>query len=337
MQIAIALSNNQFGASDSIADHQIIPDTDYTIAQLAKAVAEAQDFHKKFLVTTHVTEHGLITSDKPDWAKSILRKKSCSDAVVEKVGAAILAKRRPSDIAPYCTYVQDCFDRKEPITFRIVFGPLKNVNLPMCQQSPDLAEYLTFVHLTRLLSAVSILYPYGVKAHIVPDNMRAQTANRCPVESVRSYINGLIKLADGLGFNKWMTIEEDQMRLYEDYHVEKYRMQAEEQLQQWKQMDATSFDVKWQSACWNARKNIPKAYADDINEVESAAWRYLITHRAEILSGMWSPGEAFPLIYANHPNAYQIYSLDYKKTKLPWQIALPTSLLPDVKIPGLNV
>lgn len=339
MQVQATLQKYDDSDLSAEADKVLFEDINFTQSQLRKAVEEAIVFHQSLADTVLVTpEYGMQTALKkaPDWAASLLRKKGVIDSVVEKMGSWSFVKRRAEDSSLHTQYIQRCFDNKEPVIFRIAFGPVKNINLPMCRQLPDFGEYLTFVQLSRLASALSTLYPYGIKIQVVPDNIRAQIANLCPVSHVRSYINGLIKLAEGLGFDQWLLVETDQSRLYELYNTKNYLDQADAELQDWKNKDPEAFDYKWQSACYNAQKNIPQTPDDNTAEVEGAAWRYLVAHRAEIISGMWSPQDVFPLVYANHPNTYQLYSLFQKNTKLPWQNALPTSLLPDISIPGLQ-
>ncbi len=55
--------------------------------------------------------------------------------------------------------------------------------------------------------------------------------------------------------------------------------------------------------------------------------RYLVAHKAEMLSGMWSPVDALPLVYANHPDNFQLYTMGRGLTKLPWQVRLPFAAL----------
>jgi hypothetical protein len=336
-QVLLNVNKNLYSSEDT--DTILIADINFTKSQLNKVVKEAIDFHQTLPdCVIGMPGTGLVNCLKktPDWAGSLIRKKGIVEAVIEKMGSWSFVKRRADNTEPYISYVKKCFDEKAPLIFRVGFGPLKNINLNICAQRPDIAEYLTIIQLARLVSAIAILYPYGVKAQLVPDDLRTQTANCCPVVCTKSYIDTLVDLVENLGFSTWLTVERGQQRLYEEYKVHDYWQKAEESLLQWKMQDPESFSLKWQSACENAAKNISKVSNDNIKEeAQAAAWRYLTAHKAENLSGMWAPTDVFPLRYGNHPGSYQLYSLFHKNTKLPWQITLPTSLLPDVKIPGL--
>jgi Pyoverdine/dityrosine biosynthesis protein len=318
-----------FAESDFLSDAQL------TQAQLKTAVQEAQKFHEIFKAECIVEEgKGFINPVQKDWAKSLLRKNTVSQAVIEKINSWSFMKRRPEDQTSFISYVEACFAAQQPLLFRIPFGPLKNIRCSGSNQSPDLAEYLTFIQLSRVMSAVASLYPHGIKVHIVPDDMRARQANRCPQCYVHCYISGLQKMVQLLSFEKWMHVEYGQSALYQTYKVDSYQQAAIEKLQEWKTTNPEAFAMRWDNALENAKKNFNIELCEDTTEeVEAAAWRYLVAHQSEILSGMWSPPDVFPLVYANHPNNYQLYSLGQKKTKLPWQIALPKTLLPEADRP----
>jgi len=307
----------------------LIPDIGYSHRHLADDVHEALVFHENFLKTVKMNfERGLHDVPVPEWAPRLLRKKGVAAAVIEKAGSLTFTKRRPDDTAAFLRHVQACCDRQAPLLFRVAFGPLKNVNCCGGCQAPDLAEYLTVIQLARFMAAIAPLYPHGVKIQLVPDDLRARKANLCCETMTRTYITGLRHLVRSLAFGDWIEVEDGEARLYRHYRVPDYHQAAEARLQAWKESDPESYAMKWQSAVENADKNLSRSLPGDrADAVSAAARRYLAAHQAEILSGMWSPQDAFPLIFANHPNTYQIYSLGHKKSKLPWQICLPVSLL----------
>lgn len=299
---------------------------------IGQAVAEAHAFCRQFRQDYAVTAHGVICTTAPVWAKQLLRKRSVVAAVMEKAGSSTFVKQRPRDTSDYQTYVQKQFDAQKPLQFRIPVGPVKNMNLCGDQQFPDMAEYLMFMQLARFAASVAALYPYGVKMQIVPDDVRAQTANLCPDSYVQSYISGLRQMVDSMGFSEWLQVESGQMRLCDLYRVQNFKPLAEQKLLDWKKNEPETFAEKWQSALENAQKNfVVRNDADAESEIAASAWRYLVAHQSEILSGMWSPVDAFPMIFANHPNNYQLRSMASKKTRLPWQVKMPISLL-DVPI-----
>ncbi len=313
----------------SCNDTLLIPDIGYTRDHLIEGVREALSFHHHFLQTAKTSpECGLIGVPTPEWAPRFLRGKTIPEAVVEKAGSLTFSKRRPDNVAPFLHYVSTACANQTPLLFRVAFGPLKNVNCCDHHQSPDLAEYLALIQLARLITAIAAIYPHGIKVQIVPDDLRARKANLCPVDYTQTYIAGLKTLAQRLSFSDWLDVENGESRLYDLYNVEHYQERAEQELQKRKLDDPDRYAARWQSALENAEKNVASSLIHgQITDISSAAWRYLVAHQAEILSGLWSPRDAFPLVYANHPGTYQIYSLGYKKTKLPWQICLPLNLL----------
>ena len=295
---------------------------------VTSAVRAAQVFHQEFSATMHMGANGVVAKMQPKWAKQLVHRRGAVAAIIEKAGSNAFVKRRPSDASAYADYVQNRFDAEQPIEFRIGFGPLKNRNCGATTQSPDLAEYLTLVQLSRMIAAVAALYPFGVKAHLVPDDKRTIMANQCCSCQTHSYISGLKKMVADLGFDTWLYVEDGQKRLYDVYEVPLFLQQAEESLLLWKDRDPASFAAKWETACDNAKRNIHGVPTQE-EELESrnAAWRYLVAHQAEVLSGMWMVGEAFPLRYGHHVGSFQLFSMGVGKTKLPWQISLPFDII----------
>lgn len=300
-----------------------------------KDVALAKAFHHEFLLSVENASYGLKVLKVPQWAQQILRKKKREVAIIEKIGSNSFAKRRPQDIGPYTEYVQKRLVAEEPLLFRIPVGPLKNMYLGDGNQLPDLAEYLMLVQLARFAMAIASLYPHGVQIQLVPDDVRARAANKCPEQFTQEYITSLRRLVSSLQFDPWLKVENGQARLCDMYNVMRYREEAERKLSVWKEKEAESFAERWEIAIENARKNFVITKDEQYEaEIAASAWRYMVAHQSEILSGMWSPKDIFPLVYANHPNCYQIFSLGTKKTKLPWQIALPISLLNNEECPS---
>jgi hypothetical protein len=313
----------------SLKQTMLLPDINYTRSHLIEGIRDALSFHRHFFWTAKSSpERGLYEVPVPDWALRLVRRKTIPEALIEKVGSLAFSKRRPENTQPFLDYVSAMHADRKPLLFRLAFGPLKNVNCCDHRQSPDLAEYLAFIQLARLIASLAAIYPHGIKVQLVPDDLRARKANLCPVEYTHTYIAGLKKLARALSFDHWLQVEDGEARLYDLYDVESHQEQATLKLEQWKIDDPASYEARWQSALENAEKNVAASLVEgQVTDIPSAAWRYLVAHQAEILSGMWAPRDAFPLVYAHHPNAYQIYSLGHKKTKLPWQICLPADLL----------
>lgn len=294
-----------------------------------ESVREAQAFHTQFLQGSVVSaERGVHTVPEHPWAAKMLRRASVPEAVIEKLGSTSFCKRRPENTAPFLAYVQRQYEQLLPLTFRIPFGPLKNMNRCGTEQLPDIAEYLTMIQLARMADALAGLYPHGIKVQLVPDDHRARKANMCPEEYTGTYIAGLQHMAKALGFDQWLHIENGEAALYEAYGVEEFMEAAQDDIQKWKDNDPESFNARWQVALDSAEKNFPAPLKrEQPDAIAQSAWRYLVAHQAEILSGMWSTQDACPLVMANHKGNFQLFSLGTKKTKLPWQIALPVDLL----------
>ena len=320
-----------------INDPILLPDINFTQSQLVKALHQAHLLKDQLDRFTKISQKGsLVLSNQFDGVQSLLEKNRIAKTVIEKIGSLTFVKRRPEDAKSYLHYVDACLEKEEPLVFRVGFGPIKNVNLNVTDQNPDFAEYLTLIQLARVMLAIGSLYPYGVKVQLVPDSLRAQAANSYPPEHVKRYIDGLRRIVQGLSFDKWFCVEDGQQRLYDLYRVNDYWDAAEESMRAGNCAESFEFSDKWNKAYKNAKKNIHSVSNDnDDAAVKESAWRYLVGHRAEILSGLWSADDAFPLRYGCHPGFYQIYSLGYKKTKMAWQISLPLSLLPDHNVPGL--
>ena len=302
---------------------------------LTAAIAEAETFCAEFAATMQIGANGVTAVTQPKWARQMVHRRGVVDAVIDKIGSNSFAKRRPKETADYNAYVKKRYEAGEALLFRIPVGPVKNMIRHSGPQMPDIAEYLMFVQLARFAAAIAPLYPHGVKIQIVPDDVRARAANLCPDDYVASYIGGLRRLVDAMTFSEWLQVEDGQMRLCDLYKVARYREAAETKLLDWKANEPESFTSRWEAALENARKNFPVEQSDDSEaEIAASAWRYMVAHQSEILSGMWSPVDAFPMVYANHPNCYQLFSMGAKKTKLPWQISLPVDLLDAAQVPA---
>lgn len=297
-------------------------------AQLTEHVQEARSFFEELRRTHAMTPgKGLTSNITPDWAPKLIRRHGIAGAVIEKAGSRAYVKRRPDDASGFLAYVESRHAAKAPLLFRVGFGPIKNANHCGPLLEPDWAEYLTLAQLMRMLGGISSLYPHGLRAEIVPDDLRSCTSNLCPASRAQRYIGGLQRMVADMGLADVITVENGQNRLYKRYNVPAYYDAANAALECWRQDDPQGFATRFAAAVENAGKNIYCAREKTADEIETSAWRYLAAHRAEVLSGLWSPGDAFPLRYGNHPNSYQIYTYGFKKTKLPWQIALPLHLL----------
>lgn len=316
--------------SDDRGGAVLLSDIGFTLKDLAHDVAEAKAFIADLTSekTSRISAaNGLQVYAATALESDLVRRRGIIGATLERIGSKRFAKRRPDDAEGFYAYVSRQSDAAEPILFRVAFGPLKNINQCGCRQDPDWAEYLAFAQLARLLASVAAIYPHGVKTEIVPDDLRARAANNCPECHTSQYILGLQQLVKNMGLGGFMSVENGEKRLYEVYGVPQYRVVAEKSLRDWRDAEPEAFSARWETALLNAGKNLECTEDRTLEDVEVAAWNYLVAHKAEILSGLWSPVDAFPLCYANHPGNYQIYTLGYKKTKLPWQIELPVSLI----------
>lgn len=296
-------------------------DIDFNLPQ---ALEDAARDYRAFLADNIISVDGVIAATQPEWAQKMLRKQNIVDAVLEKIGSNNFVKRRPENKDAFRNYIESRYTENKPLLFRIPIAPVKNMNICGDAQRPDLAEYLMFIQLARFASAIASLYPFGVKVQLVPDDVRAAYANLCPQAYVQNYVSGLKDVVSALGFSAWLQVESGQMRLCDLYQASLHLKEAEEKLNIMRDADPMKFNSKWNTALENARKNfVVKNEANAEQEIAASAWRYLVAHLSEVLSGMWSPRDAFPLVYANHEGNYQLFTMGAKRTKLPWQIALP--------------
>ncbi len=293
---------------------------------LSAAIETAQCTRQQFAQICAADATGLHRFDKPDWARRDLSRLGTVQAVVRKIGSNTFARRRPEDEGDYLAYVEQRLAQGAPLQFRLGCGPLKNRQVCGSAQQPDCAEYLMFVQLARFTAAVAALYPHGIQVQMVPDDQRSCHANLCHQAQVCSYIGGLQNMVGQLGFDGWLQIEPGQQRLYAEYDVLAYRKAAEDYMHEWRARDPEAYDAKWQSAVENAANNLylPDWPDEKIRtEAEHAAWRYLVAHQSELLSGLWSPKDRFPLRYGRHARFYQLYTMKESQGQLPWQISLP--------------
>lgn len=302
---------------------------DFTAEKLCRAVTEAEQFHATFCQTAAaiMPDRGLV--GRPDKAahKFIRYSGGIAAAVVAKLGSNSIAKRRPDDSAPFLYHVQSRLDAGEPLLLRLGSGPVKNVQQYGAQQAPDIAEFLMLTQLARTVSAVSTLYPYGVKVQMVPDDKRGGDANLWPPEYGQRYISGLQRLTQALGHDGWLSIENGQERLYAQYRVPAFKAAAEENLRRWADTDPAAYQDKLAKMATKASNNLAGGTQVTPEATQASAWRYLVALKAEELSGIFAPRDAFPLRYGNHPNSFQLYTMGAGLTKLPWQVALPVALL----------
>lgn len=315
-------------AAENKAAHVTAPPINF---DLASALQSAAQTRLSFNEAYHSEGTRLLCHEQPVWARQLLRKKETTDAVMDKLGSGSFMRRKPEDNQAYRAYVARCLDEQSPLAFRLGCGPLKNRNICGDEQQPDCAEYLMFVQLARFVSAVAALYPYGISVQMIPDDLRACAANLCPRRHVCSYIAGMRRMVADLGFAEWLQFEDGQQNLVARYNVPAYHDAAEASLYDWQARDPESFTEKWQRAVENAAHNIILHHPDADTarrEAEAAAWRYLVAHQSEVLSGLWSVGEVFPLRYGRHPQFYQLFTMKENQTQLPWQIKLPFPSLP---------
>jgi hypothetical protein len=299
-------------------------DAGLTVTELRARIIDAQDFHVRFRESTQCDSRGLQVRNAPAWAEKLIRRSAnTAQAVLAKLGSNIIAKRRPEETQAFLDYVTRRLEAKSPLVLRVVFGPVKNVQRYGDYQSADMAEYLTLMQLARLAETMAAIYPHGVRVEIVPDDKRGGIANGWPQAYSGQYIASLQCMVKDLQFDSWMIVEDGQARLYAQYGVDAHTHAATLEV-----MADAQFVAKLERACDHARENL---FSQEKNlselDVRDSAMRYLVAHKAEMLSGMWSPIDALPLVFANHPDNFQLYTMGRGLTKLPWQVCLPFAAL----------
>jgi hypothetical protein len=300
---------------------QYMLDAGFTPLALEDRVDEARRFHAQFLGAAECGAAGLRIARLPEWGEKLIRRSGgVPQAVIAKLGSNLFSKRRPQDTSSFLSYIEKRYGEGTPLELRIVVGPVKNVRRCGAEQDPDLAEYLMFVQLSRLMEALVSLYPHGIRVRMIPDDLRGKIANGWPGAYSVRYISGLRRMVRELRFEGWLEVEEGQARLYDQYNVQKYFEVANESV-----LKAADYRLKLAQACHNARENFVAFGEMEIPDavLHNSAMRYLVSYEAETLSGMWSAEDALPLIYASHPGQYQLYTMGQGITKLPWQIRLP--------------
>ena len=304
---------------------QELAEAGFSLNQLHAHIRKAQKFHTRFLAQTHCHQ-GIVSviRSSPEAAKRIRRSGGIAQAVIEKLGSNAIAKRRPADGADFLRYIAASLASQKILQLRVVVGPVKNTVRYGTYQQADLAEYLALIQLARVVEAIALLYPYGIRVQLVPDDARGMMANQWPSAYGRRYIQSLQQMVCDLQFNPWLTVEDGQQQLYRDYKVADYFVKARALV-----LNDVNFAADFAAACSRAKENRFTLDTNKLSEetIKDSALQYLIAHRAEILSGMWSPVDALPLVYANHAGNYQLYTLGQGITKLPWQIRLPFTLL----------
>ncbi len=302
---------------------------DFTAEKLRRAVTEAEQFHAAFHQTaaTILPDRGMVGRPGKAEQKFIRQAGGIAAAVVAKLGSNSVAKRRPDDSAPFLSHVQSRLDAGAPLLLRLGAGPVKNVQHYGAQQAPDLAEFLMLTQLARTVGAVSALYPHGVKVQMVPDDKRGGDANLWPPDYGKRYIGGLQRLTQALGHDGWLSIESGQERLYAQYGVPAFKQAAEENLRRWADADPAAYQAKMARMAAKAGDNLADRTQLTPEAAHASAWRYLVALKAEEMSGIFAPRDALPLRYGNHPNSFQLYTMGSGLTKLPWQVALPVTLL----------
>lgn len=308
-------------------DEAAVSQAGFTPQAFGKILSQAELAHAKFTAVALCDEAGLHVTSRAEWADKWIRSSgSIPQAVLDKLGSNSFSKRKPSAPATFFAYVEKRYEQQACLHFRLGCGPVKNVQLCGAEQQPDLAEYLLFIQLAKLMEAVASIYPYGIRVQIIPDDRRGGTANCWPASYGKSYIAGLQRMVAELGFGAWITIEDGQSKLYAHYNIGHYMDAAEQEI-----LAHPDFQRHLALACVKAKQNFVTRHDADFTEdaIRDSALRYLISHRAESLSGVWTPGDVFPVRYANHPEHYQLYTMAAGITKLPWQIRLPLELRSD--------
>ncbi len=317
-------------ATHHAGDHKaLLSRADFTAEKLRRAVTESEQFHAAFHQTAAVIlpDRGMVGRPGKAEQKFIRQAGGIAAAVVAKLGSNSIAKRRPDDATPFLSHVQSRLNHGAPLLLRLGAGPVKNVQHYGGHQSPDLAEFLMLTQLVRTVSAVATLYPHGVQVQMVPDDKRGGDANLWPPDYGKLYIGGLQRLTRALGHDGWLSIEDGQERLYAQYRVAAFKQAAEENLRRWANTDPADYQAKMAKATAKAGDNLASPTQVTPEAAQASAWRYWVAQKAEEMSGIFAPHDAFPLRYGNHPNSFQLYTMGAGLTKLPWQVALPVALL----------
>lgn len=302
-----------------------IADAGLSMVELRARIIDAQDFHARFLENAKCDAQGLHITRMPDWSEKFIRRNATIPlAALAKLGSNTIAKRRPDDAQAFHDHIAQCYAARSTLLLRVVVGPVKNVQRFGAYQSADMAEYLTLIQLARVAETMAAIYPHGIRVQLVPDDIRGSIANNWPVAYSKLYISSLQRMVKQLQFESWMDVEDGEARLYEQYRVTEHTHRATMDV-----MADACFEEKFARACMHARENLFTADAESMTQqaIEDSAMRYLVAHRAEIASGMWSPINALPLMYANHAGNFQLYTMGRGLTKLPWQIRLPFAVL----------
>jgi hypothetical protein len=299
-------------------NHPSLPPTQINF-DLRSAIAAARQTLAELKQVTSC-ENGILKIQKvPFWATQTLRKSEPIAATLKKIGSGSFARRRPVVEKPYFDYISSRYKSASPLQFRLGCGPLKNIHVCGSNQRPDVSEYLMLAQLASFAQAIAALYPYGLNVQIIPDDERACGANGCPKEYTNSYITGLTELVSQTGLSGWLTLEQGQSQICKNYCVASYLSAAEEKLL--KQSKTEGFASRWERAVANALQNVYPAPTHE--QAQKAAWRYLVLHEAELMSGIWSIGDYFPLRYGRHDGFFQLFTMKENQTQLPWQISLP--------------
>ena len=318
-----------FTPSDSAKPEAVLQRAGFTPELLNRMIIHAHTTLMRVHDTTLTSPEGAsLLGIKPTAAEQKFIRKSggVPAAVVAKLSANSITKRRPEDRTAFLAYVQHQYESQQPLEFRLGLGPVKNVKHYGANQTPDVAEFLMLTQLGHVMSAVATLHPHGVKVEMVPDDKRGADANQWPKEYGERYISGMQKLVQRMGFDSWLHIEDGQERLYKKYDVLGFRAAAEESLTRWATANPAAYAEKMERATGKALDNMVAHSHNQKNiqhEAHQSAWRYMIALKAEELSGIFAPRDVFPLRYAHHANSFQLYTMGEGQTKLPWQIALP--------------
>lgn len=208
--------------------------------------------------------------------------------------------------------IESAILNNNPIPLSVLCGPLKNRRLNVPQQ-PDWAEVFMYAQLARLARAVSEVYTPGIHLEIILDDARAAYANNINDSIFVEYSSRLKALLNSFGLTDSKVAVKSQRLIYDQLKVLDKMDEASSLVSCFMDSDAGR-------CCWNTlARNSCENNCDEADS-DTAAKKYLVAQKAEILAGFWNNPERIMLRYGQSPDFIpRLWTIRKGSMGLPWQ------------------
>lgn len=249
-----------------------------------------------------------------------------AESIYQKMTNYRFCKKRPVNPQTNAQIIHTCIQQGQPIPIVICHGPRKNPR-NCWQQTPDWAEFFTYLQLMRLAIEVKKFYKPGIQVTLYLDDARAAFANDYDWEQMNTYQAQLRAFVQATPFRHVVTDIQNFKTLYETYHHADYLEEAKGAVEAWKQ-DPISQEILvklYQQAARNLTFPLAMSLEQQDAMCKEAVDKYLVAYEAEKLCGLWDLTNQIdarynpPPVFDEQEGYYQLFTFRKGSITQPWQ------------------